>query len=651
MLYEVVPLKIFQAKSDLGVLTYSSKEPLKLGSIVQIPFGKTTTTGIVTQETTTSVKFKVKPITKVLYPTPLPKHLLKALFWLSQYYQTPLPQIASLILPSGIQKKRRPINPDPTTNQTKPASTKTPPLNAAQKSAITKLNSIQTKTKLLHGITGSGKTNIYLHLAKSTFSAQKSVILLVPEISLTSQLVQIFTAHFGQSVILMHSKQTESERHQIWQNILQSKQPQIIIGPRSALFAPLKNLGLIIIDEAHEPAYFQESPPKYSALRLASFIANQLKIDCLLGTATPLVQDYYLADHNHSLVSLSQKAITAANPPNIHLIDFKNRANFTKNRYFSNPLLTQITKNLENHHQTLIFHNRRGSAPLTICENCGWQALCPHCFLPLTLHSDHYQLVCHTCGYHSKVPTKCPSCGHLDIIHKGFGTKLLESELKKLFKSAKIARFDADNTKSSTLDQLYDSVKTGAIDILIGTQTIARGLDLPHLATVGVVQADAGLSLPDFAAEERSFHLLTQVFGRVGRGHLENSHIFIQTFQPEHPVIKSAIQSDYQAFYQYFLKKRQKSQLPPFYFLAKFYLTYKTEQTTIKNLAKYHQTLTKIPNLLVYPPTPAFHERTPRGYTWQIILKAKSRSTLLQAIDSLPQNPNSHFILDPPSLL
>ena len=650
MLYEVVPLKIFQNKSDLGLLTYSSKTPLKIGSVVQIPFGKSTTTGIVTKKTTAQVDFKVKPITKILYQTPLPKHLQMALFWLSQYYQTPLPQIANLILPSGIQKKRRQTSSSQNISSNQPVNTKTPALNAAQKSAIAKLASIQTKTKLLHGITGSGKTNIYLHLAQNAISAQKSVLLLVPEISLTSQLVQIFTAHFGQNIILMHSKQTESERHQIWQNILQSKQAQIVIVPRSALFAPLQNLGLIIIDEAHEPAYFQESPPKYSALRLASFIANQLKIDCLLGTATPLIQDYYLADRNHSLVSLYQKAI-AANPPQIHLIDFKDRANFSKNRYFSNALLTQIAQNLENQHQTLIFHNRRGSAPLTICENCGWQALCPHCFLPLTLHSDRYQLVCHTCGYHSKVPSSCPSCGHLDVIHKGFGTKLLESELKKLFKSAKIARFDADNSKSSSLDQLYDSVKTGAIDILIGTQTIARGLDLPHLATVGVVQADAGLSLPDFAAEERSFHLLTQVFGRVGRGHTKNSHIFIQTFQPKHPVIKSAIQSNYQAFYRYLLKKRQKSKLPPFYFLAKFYLTYKTEQTTIKNLTKYHQILTKIPNLLVSPPTPAFHERTPRGYTWQIILKAKSRSTLLQAIDSLPQNPNSHFILDPPSLL
>lgn len=650
MLYEVVPLKIFQNKSDLGLLTYSSKTPLKIGSIVQIPFGKSTTTGIVTKKTTAQVDFKVKPITKILYQTPLPKHLQAALFWLSQYYQTPLPQIANLILPSGIQKKRRQTSSSQNISSNQPVNTKTPALNAAQKSAIAKLASTQTKTKLLHGITGSGKTNIYLHLTQNAISAQKSVLLLVPEISLTSQLVQIFTAHFGQNIILMHSKQTESERHQIWQNILQSKQAQIVIGPRSALFAPLQNLGLIIIDEAHEPAYFQESPPKYSALRLASFIANQLKIDCLLGTATPLIQDYYLADRNHSLVSLSQKAI-AANPPQIHLIDFKDRANFSKNRYFSNALLAQIAQNLENQHQTMIFHNRRGSAPLTICENCGWQALCPHCFLPLTLHSDHYQLICHTCGYHSKVPSSCPSCGHLDVIHKGFGTKLLESELKKLFKSAKIARFDADNSKSSSLDQLYDSVKTGAIDILIGTQTIARGLDLPHLATVGVVQADAGLSLPDFAAEERSFHLLTQVFGRVGRGHTKDSHIFIQTFQPEHPVIKAAIQSDYSAFYQYLLKKRQKSKLPPFYFLAKLYLTYKTEQTTVQNLTKYHQKLSQIPHLIISPPTPAFHERTPRGYTWQIILKAKSRNTILQAINSLPPNPNSHFILDPPSLL
>ena len=337
--------------------------------------------------------------------------------------------------------------------------------------------------------------------------------------------------------------------------------------------------------------------------------------------------------------------------PKITVIDFKNRENFTKNRYFSTPLLNQIEKNLENHHQTLIFHNRRGSAPLTLCEKCGWQALCPTCFLPLTLHTDAYKLLCHTCGYETKVPQKCPSCGALDVIHKGFGTKLLEQELKKLFKTAKIARFDADNTKEDTLDHRYDAVKNGDYDIIIGTQTIAKGLDLPNLTTVGVVQADSGLSLPDFAAEERTFHLLTQVLGRVGRGHLTEANAFVQTYQPDHPAITTAITENYQDFADYLLKKRQKTGFPPFKYLAKLSLTYKTEQTTLKNIQKYYQLLRKNSKITVSTPVPAFHERTSRGYTWELVIKSSNRKTLLFTLNTLPKSPNLHLTIDPPSLL
>ncbi len=647
MYYEVIPTKIFRAGS--GILTYYSDTSLTPGQIVEIPLGKTKSIGIISRPVK-KPPFATKPISRIIYEEPLPSHLLKSIFWLSDYYLCPLPTVANLFLPKGIGKNRR--NKAEISASSPDYSYSNIPLNTSQKQALSHVQTIKTSTKLLHGITGSGKTNIYLKLAQDTLKRCQSVILLVPEIALTSQLVQIFKNTFkSHEITLLHSRQTEAERHLLWEKVLKTSTPQIIIGPRSALITPVKNLGLIIIDESHESTYFQENSPKYSTLKLASFIAKYLKIPCIQGTATPRIEDYYLAEKNSAVIKLTEKAKSSAKAPNIHIIDLKDRQNFLKNRYFSDELLNSIEYNLENGLQTLIFHNRRGSAPLTICENCGWQALCPSCFLPLTLHTDAYELICHTCGHRTKVPLSCPSCQHPDVVHKGFGTKLLEQELKKLYKTAKIARFDADNNKSDSLDALYDQVKSGDVQILIGTQTIAKGLDLPKLATVGVVQADAGLNLPDFAAEERTFHLLTQVLGRVGRGHLDSASAFIQTYQPDHPAITSTIDNDYDTFYAYLLKKRQKSHLPPFTYLAKLTLTYKTESITIKHIQNLHQILLKNPKISVSTPMPAFHERSLSGYTWQLIVKSTSRAELINVLKSLPENPNLHLTIDPPSLL
>ncbi|MBF1034122.1 MAG: primosomal protein N' [Candidatus Nanosynbacter sp.] len=670
MYYEVIPTTTFK-KSPLfsdGLLTYSFDQNLAPGIIVSIPLGKKTALGIIYQKTTapTDQNFIIKSINKIVHPIPLPNHLLKSLAWLSSYYLNPVAKTANLFLPLGIEKNRRkkssastfiPQSSNPIQDMTSPNAATTThyqiPLNPAQKQALTELRKIKTHTKLLHGITGSGKTNIYLELASQVFSSNQSVILLVPEISLTPQLVGRFQEHFGTQVISLHSKLTEAERHLIWQRIHEADQstPFVIIGPRSALFSPLKNLGLIIIDEAHEPSFYQDTSPRYHALRLASFMAQTLKIDCLLGTATPRVEDYFLAQKNHAYVALSEKAKSITSQTKISLIDLKDRALFTRNRYFSDALLQDIENNLKQHKQTLLFHNRRGSAPLTICEHCGYQVLCPNCLLPLTLHSDSYQLICHTCGHHEPVPSTCPVCHHGSLIHKGFGTKLLESELKKLFKSAHIARFDADNTTTDSLTQNFEAVKNGDIDIIIGTQTIAKGLDLPLLNTVGIVQADANLNLPDYAAEERTFQLITQVIGRVGRGHNDVNHVFLQTFQPEHPVILAAKSLDYAKFADYLLKKRQLSHLPPFFYLLRISIVKKTEDLAIKKIMSLHSTLKKFPDVYLSAPTPSFHEYTPSGYSWQIIVKAKKRDSLTHLIESLDQYPEIRFAIDPPSLI
>ena len=642
--YLIAPAKTFHSSDNL--LTYSSETPLKIGQIVEIPLGHQSTIGIVVKNTT-QPDFDTKSITKIIYEQPLPKKLVDALFWLSSYYRCPLSTVIQAALPRGITKNRRGKLPE--------APNITPidnPLNSAQRAAIRAIEENPANTILLHGITGSGKTNIYIELCARTLAKNQSVILLVPEIALTSQLVRNFQQHF-KNITLLHSNLTESLRHQLWEKILTDNQPQVIIGPRSALFAPVQDLGLIIIDEAHEPAYHQEQNPKYSASLLAGKLAKTV-----LGTATPLISDYYLCKSHNAIVEINQLAIESDKHTSISVIDLKSRSDFTKSRILSNQLIESIKASLANHTQSMLFHNRRGTAPMTICDKCGWQALCPNCFLPLVLHADAFQMRCHTCARNFPVPTACPECKNASIHHKGFGTKLIEDELHRLFPSAKIARFDMDTDDDLKLTKIYDEVYRGDYDIIVGTQMIAKGFDFPRLTTLGIVQADAGLSLPDFSSEERTFQLITQVIGRAKRGH-QNSNIFIQSFQPDHPIISLASQSDYASFYNYLVQKRQQSKLPPYSFLLKLSVTYKTETATVKNIRTLYKKVIQtakqlqIPEnrIVVSPPMPAFHERTSTGYTWQLVIKAKSRQNLLDIFDHLPKNNYLHYDFDPISLL
>ena len=642
--YLIAPAKTFHSSDNL--LTYSSETPLKIGQIVEIPLGRQSTIGIVVKNTT-QPDFDTKSITKIIYEQPLPKKLVDALFWLSSYYRCPLSTVIQAALPRGITKNRRGKLPE--------APNITPidnPLNSAQRAAIRAIEENPANTILLHGITGSGKTNIYIELCARTLAKNQSVILLVPEIALTSQLVRNFQQHF-KNITLLHSNLTESLRHQLWEKILTDNQPQVIIGPRSALFAPVQDLGLIIIDEAHEPAYHQEQNPKYSASLLAGKLAKTV-----LGTATPLISDYYLCKSHNAIVEVNQLAIESDKHTSISVIDLKDHSDFTKSRILSNQLIESIKASLANHTQSMLFHNRRGTAPMTICDKCGWQALCPNCFLPLVLHADAFQMRCHTCARNFPVPTACPECKNASIHHKGSGTKLIEDELHRLFPSAKIARFDMDTDDDLKLTKIYDEVYRGDYDIIVGTQMIAKGFDFPRLTTLGIVQADAGLSLPDFSSEERTFQLITQVIGRAKRGH-QNSNIFIQSFQPDHPIISLASQSDYASFYNYLVQKRQQSKLPPYSFLLKLSVTYKTETATVKNIRTLYKKVIQtakqlqIPEnrIVVSPPMPAFHERTSTGYTWQLVIKAKSRQNLLDIFDHLPKNNYLHYDFDPISLL
>lgn len=642
--YEVAPTKIVRANSP--TFTYTSSVALAVGSFVTVPIGKTTLTGVVMRPTSKPA-YQTKDITEVIDIPPLPPALISVALWMAEYYNSHLATVLQTVLPRGITKKRR------VTKQALPSVERDRThflLTSQQSAALEQLQQASPGTVILHGVTGSGKTTIYIEYAKRLLSEGKSVTVLVPEIALTSQLVAEFRQYFP-NIILTHSRQTEAERHLTWLDALHSTEPRVAIGPRSALFLPLNNLGAIIIDEAHEPSFKQDQAPKYSALRVAGILAKYLGGFAIQGSATPLVSEYYLAAHNkRPVIKLPERARQDAKDPAITVVDMTKKDSFRRHRFFSDELLATIKQTIESKQQVLIFHNRRGSASTTLCESCGWSATCPHCFVPYTLHADIHQLRCHICDTRERVPTACPVCQSTDIIHKGIGTKLVESELTKLFPNYKIVRFDGDSKDSGTVESQYQALYDGSIDIIIGTQVIAKGLDLPHLRTVGVIQADAGLSLPDFTSAERTFQLLAQVVGRVGRSS-HDTRVIIQSYQPSASAVRYGIAQDYKSFYEETLTVREQGGFPPFTYLLKLTCIYKTEAAAIKNAKALAATIRHdFHDVRLMGPTPAFYERQRDTYRWQITIKSSSRKRLLDIIDVLPTN-GWQYDIDPNSLL
>lgn len=643
--YEVAPLRIIRAGSS--TFTYASEESLAVGQLVTIEVGKKQLIGLVMSEVK-EPSYKTKPISSTIESVPLPESLVKLALWLADYYTTPLATVLQTVLPRGLDKTRRNRSAQEHTSK---RDRTTIVFNPDQEKAITEVMNSPEGTIILQGVTGSGKTEVYKEVARRTVSEGKSVIVLVPEISLTSQIISEFLHDFP-DVIVTHSHMTEAERHHAWKQVLESKTPRVVIGPRSALFMPVPKLGAIIIDEAHEPSYKQEQAPRYSAIRAASVLGKYAEAKVILGSATPSITDRYLAEAAHRpIIRLDRSARSGAQAAVVKVVDMTKRESFKHHRFISDQLIESIEKNLVNKKQTLIFHNRRGSASTTLCENCGWAALCPNCFVPLVLHADTYDLSCHICAHHEKVPTSCPVCHSADIIHKGIGTKLIETELHKLFPSARIARFDSDNKTDETVNSLYEDLYKGTIDIAIGTQVVAKGLDLPNLRTVGVIQADSGLSLPDYAASERTFQLLAQVIGRVGRDE-HASEVVVQTYQPTNPAIIYGLKQDYESFYTYALESRKKGYFPPYTYLLKLTTIYKTEQAAIRSAKTLATELKKVlnPDVRLLGPTPAFYERQHDTYRWQLVLKSPRREYL---IDALKHVPATHWQseLDPQSLL
>ena len=643
--YEVAPTKI--VRSGVAAFTYHSSDELSVGQIVTIPVGKQTLNGVILKAVA-KPEYATKEISSVTEPQSLPTPLIELSLWLSDYYRTPLATVLQTVLPRGLTTNRR-------VKELKPHESSRDRtqivLNEDQATAVRTIMQLESGTTLLQGVTGSGKTEVYKEIARRTLAAGRSTIVLVPEISLTSQVVDEFTHEFP-DVLVTHSHMTEAQRHVAWKTALNSEYPLIVIGPRSALFMPVPKLGAIVVDEAHEPSYKQEQAPRYSALRAAGVLGKAADARVILGSATPLITDRYVAEaYSSPIVTLSKSARGGAKATATTLVDMKKKENFKKHRFISDILLQQIEHNIASGKQTLIFHNRRGSASTTLCKDCGWSAECSRCFVPLVLHADTYRLSCHICDHTEKVPTNCPVCQSVDIIHKGIGTKLIESELRRFFPKASIARFDGDNISAETVNERYKELYDGSIDIAVGTQVVAKGLDLPKLHTVGVIQADSGLALPDFASTERAFQLLAQVVGRVGRDERDTT-VVVQSYQPTHPVIQFGLTQDYEGFYDYALKERQKGGFPPFRYLLQLTNVYKTEAAAIRNAKELAATLRRIvaKDVEVLGPTPAFYERQHDTYRWQLVLKSPRREALSQSLKHVPPT-HWQANLDPSSLL
>lgn len=624
-------------------LTYGSESQLAAGTVVSVPLGNQTVSGFVTKQTSKPL-FAVKPVNAVIEGEPLPRALISLHDWMKFYYPSPLGLITQLFLPAGLGTKSRLKHSAKHEKHIEP-----PKLTAEQVEAVETISQSDSRSYLLHGETGSGKTRVYIELAKTTLENGKSVIVLTPEIGLTPQLANSFKSAFPGKVTILHSEQTTAERRDNWESIRNSSEPTIVIGPRSALFAPLHNIGFIIVDECHDPAYKQDQMPYYQTTRVAAQLAHLHKAKLVMGSATPLISDYFAFEQKKLPIVRMQSLAKGASEVSTEVVDLKDRQRFSRSPWLSDSLLACIEKALQDGYQSLIFLNRRGTARIVVCGNCGWQATCPRCDLPLTYHGDKHHLQCHTCGLTDRAPISCPECSKPEIEFKSIGTKTLVTEVSRLFPEAAIARFDSDNARAESMATNFADIASGKVEILVGTQVLSKGLDLPLLKVIGVVLADTGLYFPDFSAEERTYQTLRQVIGRVGRGHTAG-HVVLQSYNPRGSAITAVTKGDYAAFYDAQLKERELYHFPPYYFVLKVSIERAMQPAARKAAHELAASLmTAGLAVEIVGPAPAFIEKAHNKYRWQIIIKAKQRGQLTQAIKVLPKN--CSYDIDPTNLL
>ena len=525
-------------------------------------------------------------------------------------------------------------------------------LNSIQSEAFEEiLKGLQSGDKshyryLLHGVTGSGKTEVYMQSITHILESGKSVIVLVPEISLTPQTTSRFIGRFGERVALLHSRLSDGERYDQWHRIHKGD-ADIVIGPRSAIFAPVKQLGLLIIDEEHSDSYKSDTAPRYHARDVAQKRSELANCPIILGSATPSLESYYNSQNGtYRLLKLPSRVLDRK-MPEVNIVDMREELKNGNRTIFSERLRNSIGEKLEKREQTILFLNRRGHSSYVFCRTCGYVERCENCSISLTFHFETKRMVCHHCGHQRETHSSCPDCDGVAIDYfgrRGFGTETVEQEVRKSYPTANIKRFDADSTARKNAHQhILDAFQRQEIDILIGTQMVAKGLDFPNVTLVGVVVADTALNLPDFRASEQTFSLLTQVAGRSGRAETAGE-VIIQTYMPNHYSISSVKKHDYIGFYQQELEARSVLQYPPFSHVASFLLRGEDEKMVIdamRSVDEFLQTLRSehFPEVKILGPAPAPLSKIDGKYRWHFLLRCQQVDKISQLLQRLNEEP------------
>lgn len=555
--------------------TYLNIEPFsesRTGFRAEIKFGRRKTIGYVINEFNSLPEDfpidegKIRPVTKFPDEVPfLSKELIDLGKWLSEYYVCSIGEALSIMMPSA---KRESSTPGFSVEEEIASSAKIE-LSDEQKKCVDEILSAGTNSSRLHylyGATGTGKTEVFLQCAQKILSENKGVIYLVPEISLTQQVIKAVTARFGPTAAVLHSGLTQSQKLREYNRII-NREARVVIGARSAVFAPVPDLGLIIIDEEHDSSYKSGSTPRYHGRQAAMYRCSKLKIPLLMGSATPSVEAWHLMEKGKIQKHTLTKRLAGGAMPKIRSINLSNEpSDFL---CISKELEKEVNDVLQEKKQVILFLNRRGFTHFYRCRTCGFEMKCKNCSVSMTYHKSDNRLKCHYCGWSSPPPQQCPQCGSLDAGYTGFGTEFIEAEVKAKFPSAKTVRIDTDSvSKASDLQEKLEDFKNGKYDILLGTQMVAKGLNFKNVKLVGVILADTGLHLPDFRSPERTFSLITQVAGRAGR-YSPDGKVLVQTYCPDREPVLFAVTGEIQRFYEMELKNREIQNFPPFCRLAR----------------------------------------------------------------------------------
>ena len=634
----------------------------QIGKRAEVRFGNKKMTGFITKiydsfPSHCAVPLeKIKQVSKIVDSEPLiTQELLETAIWVSKYYLCTIGEAVNSILPSA----RRESSEQSFSFDSEISAGIKQNLSEEQKKAVNDILAHAEKNEssfhYLYGPTGSGKTEVFLQTAEQILKKNKGVIYLVPEISLTQQVVDSVVNRFGPQVAVLHSSLTQSQKLTQWKKILH-REARIVIGARSAIFAPVPDLGMIIIDEEHDSSYKSGNTPRYHARQTAMYRASKLKIPLIMGSATPSVEAWHLMNCGKLLKHTLSKRLAGGEKPSIKCINLNQSV---MQGCISEELKNEIETTLKEKKQAILFLNRRGFTHFFRCSTCGFEMKCKNCSVSMTFHKSENRLRCHYCGWHILPPSSCPKCGSLDIGYSGFGTEFIEAETAQKFPNARIVRVDTDSvSKKGELQNKIDAFKKGEFDIMLGTQMVAKGLNFPNLKTVGIILADTALHLPDFRATERTFSLITQVAGRAGR-FFPDGKVFVQTYNPENQAISFACSANTEGFYDFEINQRKLLSFPPFSRLIRLVFRSSNQikaQMTSEDAANLIENL-KIPGVEILGPSECPLSKISQNYRFQLILRGEKIVPLQNAVRKLlfdyrhPQKVYIECDVDPVSLL